>query len=444
MKAWGPCKGARAAWIAALLTCGAAVGANEDPPTANRPSKSITEQAILDLLARDPVTSGYPVDTLLRRGRVVLHGRVGTHAVHDAVVGAALSVTPAIVDELVIDTGEVYRRTAGGTLAAGVAVGMVPGGVAGPDLTSGWIAAPPGYVYPPPLFGRIDDPFFGLEPPVISYPPWWGRLTVLRRSERARALPRVTPQAPAAAESQASKGDAVRADDESLEMELDEAGVATVTGKVGSEEAKAAVIRELERTPGVQKVVDRIQVAPRPADGPGAPSEHDERQPVPAPPEPGDPLADDGSSPERAGADATGRVAAAGGAAVQVVGGVAYLSGRVSDVVEAMRRFCEAAATPGVRVVNDRLEFPLHDGRKANPLLAAEPRADVETYLAAQLRRHLGEAIALDAAKFEGDALIVRGSVADVSGISRALAVVRSMAILRGIEIEPSFVVSRR
>ena len=31
------------------------------------------------------------------------------------------------------------------------------------------------YVYPPPLFGRVDDPFFGFVPPLVSFPPWWRR-----------------------------------------------------------------------------------------------------------------------------------------------------------------------------------------------------------------------------------------------------------------------------
>ena len=30
----------------------------------------------------------------------------------------------------------------------------------------------PYFVYPPPLFGRVDDPFFGFEPPLVSFPPW--------------------------------------------------------------------------------------------------------------------------------------------------------------------------------------------------------------------------------------------------------------------------------
>ena len=34
-------------------------------------------------------------------------------------------------------------------------------------------AAP--YIYPPPLMGRFDDPFFGFVPPLVSFPPWWRR-----------------------------------------------------------------------------------------------------------------------------------------------------------------------------------------------------------------------------------------------------------------------------
>ncbi len=31
------------------------------------------------------------------------------------------------------------------------------------------------YIYPPPLMGRLDDPFFGYVPPLVSFPPWWRR-----------------------------------------------------------------------------------------------------------------------------------------------------------------------------------------------------------------------------------------------------------------------------
>ena len=38
-----------------------------------------------------------------------------------------------------------------------------------PNLSSSY------YVYPPPLFGRLDDPFFGMVPPLVSFAPWWRR-----------------------------------------------------------------------------------------------------------------------------------------------------------------------------------------------------------------------------------------------------------------------------
>ena len=33
-------------------------------------------------------------------------------------------------------------------------------------------AVPP-YIYPEPLFGYLDEPFYGFEPPLFSFPPWW-------------------------------------------------------------------------------------------------------------------------------------------------------------------------------------------------------------------------------------------------------------------------------
>jgi osmotically-inducible protein OsmY len=408
----------RLTWVVTLLACGASAAAMQDNRAAPQ-SKSATEQAILDALGRDPAIAGYAIDTSMRRGRVVLRGRVGTHAVHNLAVQTAMSVTPAIDDELVIDTGEIFRRQPA-VVTGPVAVGMVPGGVAGPQLTSGWIAAPPGYIYPPPLLGRIDDPFFGLEPPVISYPPWWGRLTAVRRAGLVRG-PAGRVEQPAAP--------SAPADSRTLEMDLDEQGVATVRGRVASDEEKTAVIEQLERTPGVKRVVDQIEVG------------------APPPPEPGNPLEEEvPKTPEKASEKASGLDPEArdAGPVVRVVDGVAHLSGRVESVVEAMRRYREAEAHPEVRRVDDRLEFPPPSGRGKNPLLEVVPRGDVTRYLEAQLRRHLGEAAEVNEVRFEGDSLVVRGTVADVAGRLRALAVVRTMAILRGIDVEPSFAALRK
>ncbi len=39
-------------------------------------------------------------------------------------------------------------------------------GALAPNLSASY------YVYPPPLFGWLDDPFFGMQPPVVSFAPW--------------------------------------------------------------------------------------------------------------------------------------------------------------------------------------------------------------------------------------------------------------------------------
>jgi osmotically-inducible protein OsmY len=216
-----------------------------------------------------------------------------------------------------------------------------------------------------------------------------------------------------------------------------------VKGRVGSEAEKAAVIEHLKRTRGVKKVVDQIEVGPPAHAAPAPATDGKDTERVPPPPAPGDPLG--GEPPERSKEPdnrqlESKRPARGEAAVVRVVDGVAHLSGRVADVVAAMRQYCEAAARPDVRAIEDRLEFPVPDDRRANPLLGALPREDVERYLEAQLRRHLGDAIAVDEVRFNRDLLTIRGTVADRAARHRALAVVRSMAILRGIDVEPNFV----
>ena len=73
-------------------------------------------------------------------------------------------------DDLTIYTGEVDR------VAIQAAAGMSPSPSGAPAYATNGLA----YVYPPPLFGRLDDPFFGLEPPLITYPPWFGATTARR------------------------------------------------------------------------------------------------------------------------------------------------------------------------------------------------------------------------------------------------------------------------
>ena len=99
----------------------------------------------------------------MQKGKVVLSGIVGTKQVHDAAVRLAIAMGIPFRDDLVIDTG----AAAAVAQAAGAAVGGYGGAMPGTLSNS----SP--YIYPPPLFGRLDDPFFGYVPPLVSFPPWW-------------------------------------------------------------------------------------------------------------------------------------------------------------------------------------------------------------------------------------------------------------------------------
>ena len=95
----------------------------------------------------------------------MLSGRVGTSVIHDMAVRTVIDLGYPVRDDLVIDTAEAHRVAlaqtyAGGWPGAGAAYGAQAGSA-------------PYFVYPPPLFGRVDDPFFGFEPPLASFPPWW-------------------------------------------------------------------------------------------------------------------------------------------------------------------------------------------------------------------------------------------------------------------------------
>ena len=127
---------------------------------------------LLGALQSNPVTAPYRIGTAMRGGRVVLWGKVGTKYVHDVAVRIAIDLGYPFRDDLVIDTAEAHR------VAAFPAVPAVP--VAGP-----LVGIPP-YLYPPPLFGRLDDPFYGMEPPLISYPPWWPAVAGRRADRHGR------------------------------------------------------------------------------------------------------------------------------------------------------------------------------------------------------------------------------------------------------------------
>ena len=121
---------------------------------------------VLAAIRANPATAPYPIAATWKNGAVVLSGRVGTGVIHDVAVRTVIDLGYPVRDDLVIDTAEAHR-----VAMARAYAGAWPGAGAAYAAQAG---SSPYFVYPPPLFGRYDDPFFGLEPPLASFPPWWG------------------------------------------------------------------------------------------------------------------------------------------------------------------------------------------------------------------------------------------------------------------------------
>ena len=151
--------------VLAILAGGASTVPAQDGSRPIKPaedSKNLPrpEVVVWNAIRSHPVTAPYPITTSLRNGTVVLSGRVGTKQVHDVAVRLAIECGVSFRDDLVIDSG-----VAG--LVAQTAAMAAPGAAA--------VSSSSPYVYPPPLMGRVDDPFFGFVPPLVSFPPWWRR-----------------------------------------------------------------------------------------------------------------------------------------------------------------------------------------------------------------------------------------------------------------------------
>ncbi len=209
----------------------------------------------------NPVTAGYPISASLQKGKVVLAGRVGTKQVHDAAVRMVIDMGIPFRDDLVIDTA----AAAAVAQAAGPAAGGYGGAMAGTLSNS----AP--YVYPPPLFARLDDPFFGFVPPLVSFPPWWRRPGQSGPTVQPRPDPAAAPQASAAPADSARvsepKGswqplnvDPVKGQ---IEVSVDELGGVFLRGVVTSEQAGREIEDAARSVPGVTSVSSQFQTLPR-------------------------------------------------------------------------------------------------------------------------------------------------------------------------------------
>ena len=148
---FGPCpRGTRSTRVSTWLP--SAVGSALDQPDA----------IVLSVIRANPLTAPYAITAAWRNGTVVLAGRVGTSVIHDMAVRTVIDLGYPVRDDLVIDTAEAHR----------VALAQAVGGPWSSPAAGSLVGSAPYFVYPPPLFGRLDDPFFGFEPPLVSFPPW--------------------------------------------------------------------------------------------------------------------------------------------------------------------------------------------------------------------------------------------------------------------------------
>lgn len=487
-------------WLAGGLTLGLALNAVAQTPLATSkaqtpnpqatppaaaPAAPVTpEQTMLQALAANPVTAPYAFGVTRRNGRYVLRGRVGTKQIHDAAVQTMIALGYPMIDELVIDTAEAYRAAAAprpapvnprsAAMAAWTGLAGPLAGAAGPLVGSPFGLS--SYIYPPPLFGRYDDPFFGLEPPVISYPPWWRSIAYRAGAEAAAQAPPAQAAAPpgsaqpgAAAPAAEPASPGAAPPEGTIEMTIDPRGVAVIRGTVPTLADRIAVGQKLAQTPGIIEVENLLNVKQTGTAGtpvaPGAsrdvppppprpeppPVEQPAAVPAPAPPPP---AAVNAPATRRVNGivvdqtDLSQRIARSMEKRPALVGqpirasvreGIAYLSGRVPTAYEAMLAYRAAQQTPGVREVIDHLEFVVPDAETKNPLLEKGRPEDVEPYLEAQLKRQLGDVAHVDRVHVQGDRFEVQGTVSRPEDVPRVEAIVHSMPLLRGFRTEIRF-----
>ena len=433
------------------------------PPSAqSAPSSKVAaptnslEITLLRTLQADPITAPYGFSTERRGSKVALRGRVGTKQVHDEAIRTAIALGVPVIDDLVIDTLAAHQAAAGPVVGYGPA--GPSSGLGGYPGANTYGSLP--YTYPQPLFGRLDDPFFGFEPPAIGYPPWWGALTARRlgvpTSPSSNGPPMAADPNASLANPPVDPDDARAANLPigTIEMTMDPRGVATLRGTVPSLAERITLGQKVAQTPGVTQVNNLLNVNPniaKPSDKPPPPPVPADLTAVPKPPAPvmpneGPPISIEADPVGQRAARALSTRAALANQSVKVKvrDGVASLSGKVPTVYEAMLAFRAVQRTPGVREVEDRLEFVVPDGSGPNPLADKGRPEDVEPYLEAQIRRQIGDLAHVDRIRVQGDSLDLKGSLDREEDRPRFDAIIRSMPILRGFRINAEMAVEPR
>jgi osmotically-inducible protein OsmY len=426
------------------------------------PEAARQEILVLTALRSHPLTAAYPITVAWNKGAVVLSGPVGTKQVHDAAIRLAIDSGVPIRDNLVIDTGLSHLAA----MSASMAVG-------GSSSLFGHPSSYSPYIYPPPLFGRLDDPFFGFVPPLVSFPPWWRRSPDSLPRPRNVPFPQSVPPAMAARsnsqipEGVPQPGRPVPDDTPvkgQVQLTVDASGQIFLRGVVASEEAAREIIEAARSVPGVSRVESDLQVVPRRAEGEEMPPPAPE--PAIKPPAP-EPVVKPGAPPRAvppAEAPVRPKPAARPTAldeqklTSRIVAGIerrpaladlpvkihstdgsVTLSGEVPTAYEAMMVYRTAQQTPGVRDIIDRLEFVMPDEDHPNPLVQKGRPDDLEPYLAAQIRRHVGDLAHIDRVQARGDLIELRGTLIEARDRDRIMAILRSMPLLHGFRLEADF-----
>ncbi|MGZ3316338.1 MAG: BON domain-containing protein [Isosphaeraceae bacterium] len=463
----------------ALVQVPAARGQQGYPPGYRVPLAARSDQPdaiVLSVIRANPLTAPYAITAAWRNGTVVLAGRVGTSVIHDMAVRTVIDLGYPVRDDLVIDTAEAHR----------VALAQAVGGPWSSPAAGSLVGSAPYFVYPPPLFGRLDDPFFGFEPPLVSFPPWATSGNPDSRVRQPSMAPGTVPGAPGpgAIGFPEVSGTAQRQPvppeqapiKGNLQLTVDMAGQVHLSGVVASELDKQVIEDEARNTPGVSQVFSELRVAtqtqptsetpsppPQPVLRPDVQEKpnppHPEVIPQPVRPEPKAALAPrsepeprktvtpdlamarDGQRLTRRVADSLARRAPLAGLpiSVQSRGDVVTLAGKVPSAYEAMLAYRTVEQTPGVREIVDQLQFQVPDENHPNPLRQKGRPEDLEPYLTSQIRRHVGELAHVDRVRVRGDILEIQGTLPDGEDPNRLQAILRSMPLLRDFRLEPIF-----
>ena len=276
-----------------------------EPATAQAQAQAQSPDTIVrQALQSNPVLAPYHLSAFYRNRQMVLSGTVGSKQLHDLAIRLAIAAGYPVRDDLVIDTGAAHRVAA--LAAQQQTAADCPASQAAALSLGGGSATVP-FVYPPPLFGRIDDPFFGYEPPLLTYPPWWRALAA---REAALAPPPsnsatggvvvpnmsggIDPSTGQASAFGNGNGNAVPGQgqgpisiplgaspqDGAIEMTIDSSGRAVLRGTVPSLADRILIGQQIARTAGVSEVLNLLQVAVKTAGT---------VEKTPPPPQPGTP-----------------------------------------------------------------------------------------------------------------------------------------------------------